>query len=500
MNREEINPNGSILLVKLGTHPELATIARQIRDLLKGVRVIGIGTDSTTTDDVGEAVVYEKDLMFGSYDEWWKQQMFVDPDLYRDLLAKEGQLLRMAERAARSNIFEARQPSFPATRFAGDIEGGMQLLLRQFAFWDSVIQHNQVKAAVFQSIPHNFWDATLFAVAESRLVPTLCFHEVWPFINSTYIYENPMEMGDLTIGENLLTIAHQRFGLIPDSGQRRERMLSQVTLADAVRGRQIGAGSSLRIHSRVGALLRTPRFIPQKVIRSLLRRKKLRETIEDYESVANRKGFPQCFFFMELQRSANMTSLVKGFMYGDAREMIAHVASSLPSNFELVVRESSRSGSSRGIRRKGFWHQVAAIPRVHIVSSDTQTEAILEKTLGMVELGYSSLALEALNRGIPVVVLGLTHLHGAPNTFVVTESSKLRHALQAAKDCSRSSSDRSMNVALGLQDWADKARLATIEGRLSSDRNTAIQDPNYRARLIGNTARVIAAWYEMKQT
>lgn len=500
MNQEETNARNSILLVKIGTHPELATIASQIRDLLKGIRVIGIGTDSTTTEDVGEVVAHENDLMFGSYDEWWKQQLFVDPDLYRDLLAKEGQLLRMAERAAKSNLYEVRQPAFPVTRFAGDIEGGMQLLLRQFAFWDFVIQHNHVKAAVFQSIPHNFWDATLFAVAESRNVPTLCFHEVWPFINSTYIYEKPMEMGDLTVGENILAMAQHRFGLIPDSTERRERMLSQVTLADAVRGRQIGAGTSLGMRSRVGALLSTPRFLPQKVVRSLLRRKRLRETVKDYESVTTRKGLPKRFFFMELQRSANMTSHVKGFMYGDAREMIAHIANSLPSNFELVVRESSRSGSSRGVRRRGFWQQVAAIPRVHVVSSDSQIDAIFEKTAGLVELGYSSLALEALNRGIPVVVLGLTHLHDAPNAFIVKESAKLGQAFQAAVDCASSSTDQATKVSLGLRDWADKARLATIEGRLSSDRNATIQDPNYGVRLINNTARVIAAWYEMKQS
>jgi len=203
--------------------------------------------------------------------------------------------------------------------------------------------------------------------------------------------------------------------------------------------------------------------------------------------------------FMEMQRSANMTTLVKGYMYGDPREMVAHVAGSLPAGYTLVVRESSRSGSSRGARREKFWIQISSIPHVQVISSEVDTKEILAAASGMIELGYSSLALEGINRGLPVVVLGLTHLQGAPNAFIVNRPSELRMVMGRALNKTPLRQLHQEGLEAGLRAWADETMHSTLEGRLSSHRDKSDEsDPAYGTRIVGNTARVVAAWCELR--
>jgi len=498
-NPPSLDVRASILFVKLGTHPELSNVAQEFSNLVPGVRVVGIGTDETTPSDVGEVIAHERDVTLGAFDEWWRHQLFVDPELYLKVASREGQLLRMAERVARHDVYEVRRPKFPVAQFSYDVDGSMQLLLRQLAFWDWVLYRQNVKGVVFQNIPHNFWDATLHAVVEARGLPTLCFHEVWPFMKSVYIYEHPLSMGDLSQGRTLLSEAQRRYGLLSDSTSRRDRMWGQVSVREAVRGRQLGAGASIGVWSRATSLLSRPRQVPGKILRTIRRRRQLRATSNDYDRAVTAQELPEKFFFLELQRSANMTTLVKGYMYGDPREMVAHIASCLPTGYTLVVRESSRSGSSRGSRREKFWVQIASIPNVRVVASHVDTNDLMASAAGMIELGYSSLALEGINRGLPVVVLGLTHLHGAPNTMLVKNPSDLRTILKQAAEKGSSRQRHQSEIEAGLRTWADETMASTLEGRLSSHRDKSDEaDYNYGTRIVGNTARVVAAWCELR--
>ena len=489
----------SILFVKLGTHSALSTVAQQFLDLVSDVRVVGIGTDTTRTCDVGEIIAHERDLLLGAYDDWWNWQLFVDPALYLKVVPKIGMLLRMTERIPRGKLSKVRNPQFPVAEFSHQVGDGMQLLLRQLAFWDWILRREKVAGVVFQNVPHNFWDSTLHAVVEARGLPTLCFHEVLPFSKSIYIYENPFSMGDLGFGTMLLSEARRRYGLIPDSLDRRARMCSQVSLGEAIRRQRIGSSLSPGVWSRVLGLLATPRLAPGRLLESARRRQSLRRTTRDYQNVASMHSISEKFFFVELQAPANATSLVKGYMYGDLREMVAHVSASLPTGYSLVVRESSRSNRTRRSRREKFWLQIASLPNVRVASTVIDTHDLLERATGLIELGYSSIALESINRGLPVVVVGLTHLQRVPNVIAVNETTELKDALLQAVQISEMRKQVTSDLETDLRAWADMTRHATLEGRLSADLDDEdISDSEYRGRLTGNTARVIAAWYELR--
>lgn len=487
----------SILLAKLGTLPELSTIVTELGELIPDARLLGIGVKDVIPSPHLEIVAHERQLILGTYDAWWDEQLFVDPDLYVKLLPKESQLLRTIERIVRYDVFEVETPSFPVEPFRDTYQGRSQLLLRQIAFWDSILIKQNVAAVVAQNIPHNFWDAVLYAVTKARDIPYLFFHETPPFMSSMYFYEQLEDMGDLRFSSQLIQKAKEKYGLIPDSPNRAEIMRAQVSVQSARRSRELGKRQKYSTPKRLLRLLRNPRHTPYKVLRSLNRRFADFRSRRRERHVSRIDVLPEKNFLIELHVQSNATTLMKGYMYGEQREMLAHIAHSLPAGHTLIVRESSRQSSRKQPRREAFWQQVAGLPRVQIIGDEIDSEQVLLGSTGLVDLGYSSLVLEAINLDIPVVVLRLTHLHSAPNVHIVADSRSLSEILVKLSQQPRENSDWREAVRLKLSRWADSVRESTLQASLSIPfKANLARDPDFQVRALKNVARVIATWYQ----
>jgi hypothetical protein len=487
----------SILLAKLGTLPELSNIVTELAQLLPDTRLLGIGAEGVSASAHLEVVAHERQLVLGAFDAWWNEQLYVDPDLYVKLLPKESQLLRTIERVVRHDVFQVDKPSFPTEPFRDTFEGRSQLLLRQIAFWDSVLMKQNVAAVVAQSIPHNFWDAVLYAVTEARQIPYLFFHEVRPFLSSVYFYERLEEMGNLNRSHELIQATKQRYGMVPDSVNRAEFMYKQVSIESTKFHRESGKKQKFSATRRLKMLLRTPRHVPYKVYRSLSRRfvdfrSRRRENL-----VAQSQTLPAKYFLIELHIQGNATTLMKGYMYGEQREMIAHIAHNLPDGYSLLVRESSRQSSRKQPRRDAFWQQLAALPCVQIIADELDTKDVLLNSAGLIELGYSSLVMEAINLDVPVVVLGLTHLHEAPHAHVVTENASLAKVLRHVSEQAPRKYGSAEAIKENLHKWADRTRESTLQASLSTTfTNQLDSDPDFQTRILKNVSRVVATWYQ----
>ena len=494
----QLDSQESILLAKLGTQPELSGIVDKLSELMPSKRFLGIQVAGVAASTNLQVIAHERQLVLGAFPDWWNRQLYVDPDLYVRLQGRESQLLRMAERVARHDVFQVDQPAFPAESFNDGVDGRSQLLLRQIAFWDWILRTHNVQAVVSQNLPHNFWDAVLHAVVEAREIPYLYFHEVRPFLTSVYFYEQLSEMGDLRRGREMIETLSARGDLVADSLTRGEFMRKQVGTDQAVGHQRMGRKQTYSLKRRVRSLVWPPRHLPYKAMRAARRRWRDSRSRRREQRVAQASKLPSRYFLLELQIQGNATNLVKGYMYGEPREMVAHVANSLPEGCYLLVRESSRQGSRKQPRREYFWKQVAAVPRVHVISDEHDSSDLLRNSVGLVELGYSSLAMEAINLGVPVVVLGLTHLHGAPKTYVASDYASLSEALRIVDANSDFVDCENESTSAALHAWADDTRAATIEGSLTSYPRSRVNDPYYRERLVNNVAQVVAAWYSTK--
>lgn len=493
----KVHHGGAILLVKIGTHPKLTEIVPRLQELLPQTKFYGIQAQGAPEAKSYEVVAQENELLLGAFDDWWQRQLYVEPDLYVKVMTRESQLLRMTQRVIDHDLFSLKRPNFPTGKRFESFEGRRQLLLRQVAFWDFVFRHHNISAVVTQNLPHNFWDAVLQVVAEAREIPYLCFHEVRPFLGSLYVYEHPSAMGNLEFGRRLIDLTHQKLGLSDNSASRRDRMLQQVALIDLQKSRRSGNTRSRSVIEKLSRLSYGQRHLIPKIVRSIRRRvevyKSRRETIKLFLV----DEIPERYFLIELQPASNATSLMKGFMYGDARELIAHIAHNLPSGYSLVVKESSREQVKYRPRRESFWQQVVSLPSVVLVHAYANTDVLLKDAAGLIEVGYSSLVLQALHIGTRVVILGQSHLPSLPGLQRVASHDDLGSALQSFIDSSEAGPSSSEELKQSLLEWCDETQASTLEGALSSFPKNLVDEGEYRARVVRNVAGLIATWYSL---
>jgi len=305
-------------------------------------------------------------------------------------------------------------------------------------------------------------------------------------------------MGNLGKCAEIIGAAATRYSMMPDWVGRKEFMRQQVKESSALLHRAAGRRQTFSLARRFQLLVTPPKHIAFKMMRATRRRLQDARSRRREDRVVQSNSIPPRYFLLELQIQGNATNLVKGFMYGETREMIAHVAHSLPEDCVLLVRESSRQGSRKQPRREAFWRQLSALPNVQVIADELNSRELLQKSLGLIELGYSSLALEAINLDVPVVVLGLTHLHGAPNSFVVTQSSSLPDVLRTVRNKSLHATRSPERAQIALEEWADASRTATIQGSLTSTPKNLDKDPEYCERIVNNVAQVVATWYRLR--
>ena len=489
----------SLLLAKVGTHPELTGIVSRLRTLLPDVNLLGIEVEGTAKVEGLQYVAHEMDLILGEFDDWWSRHLFLEPSFYVDIIPHESRLLRLAQRAIDSDITQGKHQKFPMDSPHKSFDGRRQLVIRQVAFWNWVLDEHCVTGVVSQNLPHNFWDSVLHVVAEVRNIPYLTFHEVRPFLGSMYIYESPSQMGDLTFGKSLLDRVRKDDEMIGDSVNRLAAMLDQVSVNSASHSANVSKKAKKTTKINVSQLF-SIRNIPstvQRLSKTVIRRARVRLTSRQVRKFYWVGDLPKRYFFLELQPPSNATSLTKAFMYADQRELVAHISHNLPHDCALIVLESTRDHMSQKPRDTRLLRQIAALPSVVLVGPSENVVDLVENSVGLIEVGYSSRVLNALHREIPVVILGATHLPSLPGVHKVAAQDNLSDVLS---DVIARPMDKTFPMSKHLLDWATETQLSTLEGFLSSFPKDLHDKNEYHRRIVNNCSKLIAHWYLSRQS
>ena len=483
----------SILFAQLGASPEFNPIIEEVRKLLPELRLLGIRPlQSRWVSPYDEIIAEEKDLEWGSVFLNLRSNAYVNPDLYSKIFSEYSTIMRTAERLHEGFVSDGtgNRRQFRIKNYSDR----HRLFLNLCAFWDQVIKTKKIKAIVFESLPHMFWNSILFAVGKARGIPCLYFHNVRPFVRCMYMHEDPMRMGSLDFGTRLRIAANDRYGLREFQDQRRSEM--KIDISDVTTEENINSALNVipDFRTRLFGVLSCPIASMHSLGKSATRRFQHRVYNNSRKRFQTSGPMPKNYLFLELQPENNATTHVKGFMYGDQREMIAHICDSLPSGFSLIVKENTRQIERKLIRRPHFWNDLSHIPHIYLSRDDIDVDKVLQNSKGIVELGYSSLALKAFKMGLPVVVLGLSHLQNLTGVIRVRPEDDLRAAILTA--VGESDTQNNSNIPIRLENWIESTLMGTILGDLSwfpinsNNDQLALNDLNL------NVAALIASWYE----
>jgi len=491
-----VKPSINLLMVKIGTEPGLEEIPRTLRSIDSRIKTFGVLSrpDQPHTFDVVVSSSYESAL--GAQTEYLRDGLYVRPELFERISAAEGRILRMYERVAIQDLAELAAPANPIPPFRDSVDARSQLFLRHAAYWDFALRHHKIDAIVAQNYGHNGYDAVLYEVAKANNVPYMFFHEFRPFQRAQQMYESVSQLDSNSLGTALIEIARQRFPYLPDSPGRRLLMEQQVGLA--AKSDSPTPSSSPSTFPRLRRLKNVSE-LPQLIPRSIRRRRRNARSMRDERDSCSPSPLPEKYMFCELQSQPNATTALKGWMFPDQRESIAMIASHLPAGWKLAVKESDRQWSRMYPRRTGFWSHIAAVPNVHVVPSATSSTDLLAGSCGLVETSYSTLALRAIQMGVPVIVLGHSHIGGLAGVRTVVTDGEAARAVDEV--CSLQGARLAAEeVNSSLKAFVDEKISATIEGTLSyiPKFSSPVEREDFIQRTITNVSSVIAAWLSLR--
>lgn len=487
----------NLLLVKVGTEPGLESIPTEIKRMNPNVKTFGVLNTLDQEHEFDIVVTSSHEACLGAHPEYFSENLFVRPEIYSELSKVEGQALRIYERVAIHDLTKVKHPAHPIPDFNDSVDDRSQLFLRQVAFWDWALTHHQIQAVVAQNYGHVGWDLVLQNTAKTLGIPYLFFHEVRPFLKSLYVHEEVNQIGDLKLGRELIRGAQNNNWYKGDSPHRREVMAEQLglTTGTLVGGDSHSLGFVPRLWSRIG----DPRSLPTRLSKSIQRRARNSGSVADERRAITVGPLPKNYVFCELQSQPNATTAVKGWTVPDQRESLAMIAKYLPPGWRLVVKESDRQWSRMYPRRKNFWSHIAAIPNVCVVASTEDTNSLARGSKVVVETSYSTIALDAIKRGTPIIVFGYSHIAHLPGVHPVRCEQDVADAMMTlcGDAPTRSSVDEVMTK---LEIFLQETKSATIEGALSSmpKFSSSEEKSRYLSQLATNVAGVISCWLATK--
>jgi hypothetical protein len=487
----------NVLLVKIGTEPGLEDIPLTLRQLDPRIKTFGVLNKPGQMHRFDVVVSSSYESMLGAHADYLERGLYVRPELFQKLCHNEGQILRMYDRVAIQDLSEVAALSSPIPRFKDTIDDRSQLFLRQVAFWDFALREHQIDAVVAQNYGHNGFDAVLQAVAVASDLPYMFFHEFRPFLRSLQIYESVKGLDSDSPSSDVIKDAKDHFPFVPDSPGRVTLMRQQIGLEESAKP----SVSAMYPSKKQPLLFRMSRLLMSRdrLIRTLRRRSRNRKSMSDERRAQSTKGVPQKFLFCELQSQPNGTTALKGSMFADQRESLAMIANHLPTGWALVVKESDRQWTRMYPRRRNFWTHIAAVPRIHVMASTADAGQLLEQSSGLVETSYSTLALQAVQRGLPVIVLGHTHIGELAGVFNVQSDADAAEAVRTI--CAyRGERLDPARTKESLESFLKKKLVSTIEGALSyaPKLDTKEELQAFQRRTVMNVSAVIVAWLHRK--
>ncbi|MCJ7703460.1 MAG: hypothetical protein MUO62_17895 [Anaerolineales bacterium] len=153
--------------------------------------------------------------------------------------------------------------------------------------------------------------------------------------------------------------------------------------------------------------------------------RKMRKLEAHYHTLAGRVDFTQPYIYTAFSFQPERTSSPMGTIYVNQFLMVDLLAKSLPDGWRLYVKEhptqftASKYFRSQSGRTKDFYDDLAALPKVTIVSMTADSFDLIDNAKAVATL-TGTVGWEALHRGKPTLTFGYPWYRGCEGTFSIS--------------------------------------------------------------------------------
>jgi capsule polysaccharide export protein KpsC/LpsZ len=172
---------------------------------------------------------------------------------------------------------------------------------------------------------------------------------------------------------------------------------------------------------------------------------------------------PEKFLYFPLHFQPEASTSARGRHYVELREVVASLASSMPNDVMLVIKEHPHQYEKLLPRPPGFFASLMALPKVHLVESSMPSAKLRKLSLGVVTVSGSN-GFEVLATGKQVIAFGSAAWREAPGVWNVRSQADIESAV--ASMCTKLTRDRSeylpfiarLKSATFLADYSDSRK------------------------------------------
>lgn len=508
-----------LLALELGSTESGRGVIEELRQLIPGIWIAGVEKqheyDRTIFDHV---VTTQFDAFLGRYESVNTANLAMTPELSNLVAPFEGKVLNLLGLAAVRPASDYPTPIHGVQTFSDSYDSRKDLFDRHCRFWNYILDHHQINAVVHENLGQEGYDYVALQIARAKKIPTLTFNTSGQLPRVLFVQEDETGVGHLDLGkqikhniENELQFENpmfvrrciKHFSVTPDSGLKanvRNSDYKTNPVMSWLLDRDINLNSS-RLTSiarmllkKINRAIRHPNLSTRNFIRSLSLIKETQRSIREERNCSTNFS-PDCpYIYFPLHCQPETSSSIKARDFYRLREAAAFLASELPGDWKLVVKEHPHQLRRLRARDPGFYEQLKSIHRVLLVHSSTPNQPLVDGALAVACVSHSSITAHACAQGKPVISLGDSHFRQAPGYFTVTSSSELRKCISAIH-----LKDREDNTA-GFEQFITQLEASTFEGEFG-ERFDDVSNEDWARTMAAtrhNVSRVIREWLRIR--
>ncbi len=303
-------------------------------------------------------------------------------------------------------------------------------------YWGGVLEEFAPDVIIILSVPHEMYNFVLYRLARSRGIRTLILDDTVMDSDRFVIIE------DYTKGNASLAKAGssgRRFTQSELSPEMREYYLTMTRsknpsppLMKTFFEAHTPLNNARRFLRVSIAFIKDGTIFERAVLKIL---KLLKPSLKDeHRAHETQADFGKPYVYFPLHYQPELTTSPLGGVFVDQLLAIKIISAALPEGWELYVKEHPaqlgvHGGNETPGRWRGFYKTIAAIPRVRLVPSNTNTFALGDHAKTTATMTGTA-AWEAIMRGKPAVVLGYPWFQNAPGILRAESVEECRSAFE----------------------------------------------------------------------
>ncbi|OGJ15066.1 hypothetical protein A2585_00625 [Candidatus Nomurabacteria bacterium RIFOXYD1_FULL_39_12] len=433
------------------------------------------------------------DISKGEYYVDWNKITPLDGDIISRMYACEVVVLKMMDRHTISIE--------PALTY----DDRKRLYLKHLRYWNHVLEKNKFDLFLSSNIPHEVYDYVIYCLCKIKGIPTLMLYQTcisdtitvmndWLTHNISIKNEYTRLMKKYSVSNNSQIHLEPRFlyDLRKNTASKPNLRFEMKRSNDTPSFLKSVLPLFLKIKGkRIITLLKSPSliyqgFINQITYRSMINKHKVVSQFYYRHMVKPNLNKKYIYFPLHLQPEASTSPMAGDFVNQVLiAQLIAYV---LPKQMYLYIKENPYQDFTK--RDVEFYRELLAIPQVKLISIKYDTYKLIDNSVA-VATATGTVGLEALYRGIPVLLFGSNFYQYANGVYKVTNKNECSEAINNIVKRSSKPSIKNMRIFLKALERT------TIEGYIDLDykKDTNITDKvnnmNITRQLITEINRVI---------